>query len=712
MKRERFEVLAPAGSMEILKAVLEAGADAVYVGGQRFGARAYANNFSDEELLAAIDYVHLHEKKLYLTVNTLMKNRELPELIQYLNPFYQQGLDAVIVQDMGALKAIHRAYPDLDIHASTQMTITGVEGARLLYELGATRVVTARELSIKEIASIHKEVPVEIETFVHGALCYCYSGQCLFSSVLGGRSGNRGRCAQPCRLPYSLQTENGEVMSKEAYLLSLKDNCGIELLPKLYDAGVYSLKIEGRMKQKEYAAGVVAKYCSYIKRLCETDGDTRFTDDEMKHLLGLGNRCGFTKEYFRSHNGNGDMITYSKPSHEKSITLDETYEPKHLPVWGHVYAKVGEPLTFTIWNEDNSMSLAGDIVQEAMKRPLVEADYEKAMGKLGDDVFEMEALTCEIVGNGFLPIGALKELRRKTFANFKENLICRYRRKMVELKQEDVKPHAISSKEQLICSLEDREVLSEVIKDKNVTDIYMDMMNYDASFDRSLMQRDFSLIQESGKDGYVMLPYIFREHTRMNYDRQIEAFHSLPFKGFIIRNYEELIWVREHFPHKAWICDHNLYCYNDISSNAFLDMGAQAVTMPFELNRGEIQKRDNSYTQMMIYGRYPLMISAQCLRKNTKGCTHTPGKLKLVDRYKKVFPVRNLCGTCENIIYNSLPTSLLDQKSELTKMGLHAFRLHFTFETKEQVHNLLDNYCLERNPDIETTKGHFKRGVE
>ena len=266
-RKRKIELLAPAGSYETFCAVIAAGADAVYVGGTAFGARAYANNFSEEELLKAIDYAHVHNRKLYLTVNTLFKEKELTEqLYSYLLPYYKQGLDAVIVQDIGAMKFIREHFPDLEIHTSTQMTVTNRYGAQMMKELGANRIVTAREMSFVEIEDIAKHVDVEIESFVHGALCYCFSGQCLFSSMIGGRSGNRGRCAQPCRLPYAVVDEKNKVMNnpKKPYILSLKDLCTVKLIPQLVKAGVYSFKIEGRMKQTEYAAGVVEIYRKYI----------------------------------------------------------------------------------------------------------------------------------------------------------------------------------------------------------------------------------------------------------------------------------------------------------------------------------------------------------------------------------------------------------------------------------------------------------------
>lgn len=309
----QIEILAPAGSVEIMKAAYKAGADAVYMGGRMFGARAYADNADTEEMLRAIDYAHLHERRLYLTVNTLLKNTEIEkQLMNYLRPFYEQGLDAVIVQDMGVLQWIHSYFPDLPIHASTQMTVCGPAYGRWLGSQGVTRIVTPRELDLKEIAAMKEETGLEIETFVHGALCYCYSGQCLMSSMIGGRSGNRGRCAQPCRLPYSFDGNQGK---KTGYLLSPRDLCSIELLPDILDAGVDSLKIEGRMKKPEYAALTTAVYRQYVDQYLEKGRKGyKVNKEDIEQLMDLYNRGGFTDGYFYRHNGS-QMMSVAKPNH-------------------------------------------------------------------------------------------------------------------------------------------------------------------------------------------------------------------------------------------------------------------------------------------------------------------------------------------------------------------------------------------------------------
>lgn len=320
---KEIEILAPAGSYEGMKAAMNAGCDAVYIGGRSFGARAYANNLDDDILLQAIDEAHIRGKKLYLTVNTLLKEKELTgELYRFLEKFYLQGLDAVIVQDVGVLHFIHKNFPELPIHASTQTTLTMAEGANLLKDYGVTRLVTARELSLSEIKNIRNNTDLEIETFVHGALCYCYSGQCLMSSMIGGRSGNRGKCAQPCRMPYQFHSEGDKLSSdKEKYLLSPKDINTLALIPDLIDAGIDSFKIEGRMKKPEYAAAVAHTYRKYVdlyQELGKEKYNTHLQSEEFRKdmimLQDIYNRGGFSQGYGKSYNGKA-MMSLNRPNH-------------------------------------------------------------------------------------------------------------------------------------------------------------------------------------------------------------------------------------------------------------------------------------------------------------------------------------------------------------------------------------------------------------
>lgn len=318
MQRKEIEVLAPAGSYDILKAVIEAGADAVYLGGNMFGARAFAGNFNEQELLSALDYAHMRGKKIYLTVNTLLKDSELNDrLVDYIAPYYEAGLDAAIVQDFGVFNTLKKNFPNLHLHASTQMTVTGSKSAALLKSFGASRVVTARELSLSELKQIRNECDIEIESFVHGALCYCYSGQCLLSSMNGGRSGNRGRCAQPCRLAYELYDgmENRINNRNREYALSPKDMCALSLIPDIIEAGVNSLKIEGRMKNVTYAAGVTALYRKYTDMYLNNGREGFFVSDkDIEVLMDIYNRGAFTKGYYNSDKGKS-MMSVERPNH-------------------------------------------------------------------------------------------------------------------------------------------------------------------------------------------------------------------------------------------------------------------------------------------------------------------------------------------------------------------------------------------------------------
>ena len=308
---ERVELLAPAGNMESLYAAVQSGANAIYLGGDKFSARAYAHNFDDISIKDAVKYCHLYNVKIYVTMNTLMKEGELKEALEYAKFLYNIGVDALIIQDMGFFCILQKNIPDFEVHASTQMTIHNGEGALFLSDMGVKRIVLSRELSLKEIRHISQELKIETEIFVHGALCICYSGQCLMSSIIGGRSGNRGRCAQPCRLPYKIVNKK-ECTEKSGYLLSPKDMCTIEDMNEIIESGTSSLKIEGRMKRPEYVAGVVTEYKNAIKNFYNASSSIYTDKDVKKRLLQLFNREGFSKAYLYGNTGK-DMMAYSFP---------------------------------------------------------------------------------------------------------------------------------------------------------------------------------------------------------------------------------------------------------------------------------------------------------------------------------------------------------------------------------------------------------------
>ena len=717
MMKKEFELLAPAGSFEILKAVIAAGADAVYVGGSQFGARAYANNFTEEELLEAIDYVHLRGKKLFLTVNTLFKNNEIKDaLYDYLLPYYKKGLDAVIVQDFGAIDYIKTYFPDLPIHTSTQMTVTGVEGARFLKNLGVERVVLARELSILEMKKIKEEAEVELEAFIHGALCYSFSGQCLFSSILGGRSGNRGRCAQPCRLPYAVLDESKKEYKKESYVLSLKDLCGIEYLQQLREAGVYSLKIEGRMKQASYAAGVVSFYRKYI------DLEKQVSKDDMQHLYELGNRCGFTTEYFTKHNDKS-MITFEKPSYEKSNdALHQEIEHKYvgnksqLPVTGTLLIYKGQQMEFYVNYQNYHAYVSMGEVQEAKNKPLTVADVRERMNKTGESAFYFENLEIQMDEDVFVPNGVLNQLRRDALAQLEQQMLAEFAREEAtvnECNDKKVSDDTEDIQERVICSCETREQFEAILnRGFAVTDIYIDASMYPRDSFMEGLEQDIVSVHKEGKKIYLKLPAIFRAHTSKYFmEMNVQLNHS-DLDGVVVRNYEELSFVKDELPEKEIIIDHSLYTYNDYAKSAFREYGILRDTIPLELNQKEIRNRDNCNSEMVIYGYYPLMTTAGCVHKNTKSCDKKSQITYLKDRYNVLFPVKNYCNDCYNIIYNSVPVCLFSESRRLQENGIKNFRLDFTIETGREVENILNLHNEGKGRAIDYTNGHYKRGVE
>ena len=708
MRNKDFELLAPAGNLEIFKGVIESGADAVYVGGSMFGARAYANNFTEEELLEAIDFAHLRGVKVYLTVNTLIKNSELSKLYDYLLVYYKRGLDAVIVQDIGVVKAIHEYFPSMEIHTSTQMTVTGADGVRFLSQFGVTRVVMAREVSLAEMKRIHEETGMELEAFVHGALCYSYSGQCLFSSILGGRSGNRGRCAQPCRLPYTVEGK------KDEYILSLKDMCGIKALDKLHDAGVYSLKIEGRMKQLEYACGVVKYYRSYI------DSMKPVTDADYDRIKALGNRCGFTDRYYFDHNGS-DMVTYVKPNFV-SNAAEPSPEKRKLSIEGELVLREGEPGSLTVKRGDVTYKASIEPVSAALKAPLDKKAAIDRINKTGDTDFEFSHIKAQIGENVFVPNGALNKLRRDAISGLCDKLLKKYYRddaryadisSMCELPEHVVKSDAthedgaVNAKDYTtICSCMTRAQLDTLISYECFDVFYLDFDMYDR---KTLIQQfadDVKSLTKRNKKVYLMLPTIFRADSSDYFVSIAKELDKVSFEGFVVKNYEELYLTENLFTGKKVILDHNMYTFNDVSRSVFFEHGVSGDTVPLELNSREIMHRNNIGSQMIVYGYYPLMTTANCVHKNTKGCDKKQKLIYLKDRYNKSFAVCNNCKECYNTIYNSLPTMLTKNISKLKEAGIRSFRYSFTIETPKQIKTVMDDKVAEY------TNGHYKRGVE
>ena len=726
---KQVELLAPAGNYEALEGAICAGADAVYLAGNRFGARAYADNFTEEELCRGIRMAHIYGRRIYLTVNILVKEAELPELVNFLQPLYEAGLDGVIVQDLGAIQIIRHYFPHLPVHASTQMTITGPDGARFLKEQGICRVVPARELSLKEIQKIKKATGIEVETFIHGAMCYCYSGQCLFSSILGGRSGNRGRCAQPCRLPYSTKNQ------KECYPLSMKDMCTIELLPELIESGIDSFKIEGRMKKPAYAAGVTSIYRKYID-LYYSGKPYQVEKADLKFLSSLYIRSEAGEGYYHQKNGR-NMITLSSPAYSKTSdqvleTIENRFlkQKKKIEIDAAISLKKGEPCFLLLTDGNVQASSIGSVPQEALKQPLKEEDVRKQMNKLGNTSFTLRNLQILMDEDIFVPVRELNDLRREAVLHLEEERI-----------RENGLPCLRHSEEFPACSVVTERSSGQNIhgesqdKAPKMLDVFVSTKEQlKALFNDIPIRRiylDYSLLAESDLlsssweewKGKLFLagPYVIREHNRKDLGVLDEALHSGRFEGLLFRNLETYAYMKKVLPESKLIPDHNLYFWNH-ETVKFWENRITEYTLPVELNQAEwkellLKAPADMEACAIVYGQLPMMVTANCIENTMKNCRHEAGISVLTDRYKTSFPVLHNCRICYNIIYNSVPLSL-HALVEKDMHGISAYRLDFTTENGEETAAVVRYFSdllsgmNAKLPYKEYTTGHIKRGVE
>lgn len=724
--KQHVELLAPAGSLESMKAAICAGADAVYIGGSRFGARAFADNLDESAMKEAIDYAHLHGVKLYLTVNTLMKEAELRELYNYLSPFYEQGLDAVIVQDMGVLSWIRRQFPDLPIHASTQMTITGKESAKLLEQAGVTRVVTARELSLKEISEIRDTCHVEIESFVHGALCYCYSGQCLFSSMVGGRSGNRGRCAQPCRLPYETYI-NGKMTadSNSGYVLSLKDLNTLTLLPEIIEAGVMSLKIEGRMKKPEYTAGVVSIYRKYLDQYLQFGKENyHVRKEDMQKLWDLFNRKGFTQGYYRQHNGS-DMLTHTKADFRmlneawnQEIKKNYVDVEKREKVTGMIVVAKNSPVTITLQCNDVMQVWEGAIPEESIAHSLTEEQVRRQMNRLGGSPFCWERLDVYVDEGVFLPVSVLNEMRREAFSQ----LMCavvepyhRSRRRPLLMEEEICSRDENHDLVRCSVKVDTKEQLEAALEEEGIFRIYVDSLCVEPKCYSQVVKR----IRERKKQGFLVMPRIMRTQAKHFLEQNETTIKNSGWDGYLIASLECLGWMRRRKWQGIYVTDHMLYAWTKKAEQMYRQWGCQEITLPVELTQKELYERGCAGAELIVYGRIPMMVSAQCLKKTTGVCDRRSDQIWIRDRMGNRMPVKNQCTYCYNTIYNSKPLSLLDRREAVARLNPDSIRLEMTTETKKQAKEILRQFVAvyQKQQGMgenlkEFTRGNFNRKVD
>lgn len=700
----QLELLSPAGDLDIFKAVINEGADAVYFGGDLFGARAYAKNFSIEEAAEAIKYAHLHGAKAYLTVNTLLKNLEIEKkLYDYLRAYVENGIDAFIVQDMGVFQLISDFFPDTHIHASTQMSLCTPQGASFIEKMGASRIVTARELSISEIADINKACPdLEIESFIHGALCVCYSGQCLMSSILGGRSGNRGRCAQPCRLPYEMYDSSGKKVSLPGnYLLSPKDFCTIENLPEMIEAGVMSFKIEGRMKKMNYAASVVRVYRHYIDEyLYHGTRNYKVLQEDMQKLLNAGNRSGFTDLYLHNHNGK-ELITFEAPSHTKADEEKVLVSEKKLKINCRIMAKQGKPFSLKLYdNYDRQVLVEGAIVDVSIKKPTSKEEIIKAVSQLGNTSFEIEGLYIDYDDDIFLPVSVIKKVRREAVEKYEELLLSPKDANVIDFEEEKEEGNKRSNPGLFVCV----ETLNQLERVAQFP--FVDAIAVPVSIAAEAINHYQGRI-------YIKLPDVLRG----KFINELKLNDNVD--GVIASSIDELGFLESvSYPKDKIIIDHRLYTYSNRSLSSFKRKGFKTFCAPYELSAKELMHRDNGASQMIIYSRIPMMITANCSLKNSGKCNHQGETYSLTDRKNEKFPVKCNCDFCYNTIYNSKVFMAFDMKDDILNCGFETLRIDFTTENDSQIKEVLLAYEAvfinnRENPlKGDFTKGHLKRGVE
>ncbi|MDO4489799.1 MAG: DUF3656 domain-containing protein [Lachnospiraceae bacterium] len=727
------ELLAPAGSFEALEAALISGADAVYLGGAKFGARAYADNLNEEDLCRAIDLVHRQDKKLYMTVNTLLKEQELEEeLYRYLLPYYREGLDGVIVQDLGVVHALRTWFPELPVHGSTQMAISGAASAELMKQEGLTRVVPARELSLEEIREIYKTTGLEIECFIHGALCYSYSGMCLMSSLIGGRSGNRGRCAGTCRLPYEVY-EKGKRLNgpNTAYPLNTKDMCTLELLPEILDAGVCSLKIEGRMKKPEYTAGVVSVYRKYLDFLAEYPEKFRVEKQDMDLLYDLFNRDGFHQSYFKVRNGKHMMalknakLTDAKQKNSNLLyeKIRKDWKGKKLQrgMQGYLTLHYGEPARLVLLLEDCQAVVEKAGIQKAQNQPVSRERVTAQLHKTGNAPFFFDTLEIEMDEDLFVPMQLLNELRREGMEQLDQALAASFARNAPDQQAVELSSPEIGKDRQtegLWVMTETEEQLKSVCGIPGITGICVPISFLDRK--KPLESVKQLLAELKAVKLRIALPYMVRGREDDWYKNCLKEMLELGVDCFVVRSPESAARMKMQGLAEHCMLDYCIYTLNSQAQSFYRGNGFALDTVPVELNAREIRDRDNSCSELVVYGRTPMMITAQCLKKNMDQCTRAFASLSLKDRKGMTFPVRCVCDSCYNVIYNSLPTSLLKDADRVRALGAASLRVHLTTERGKEAASVV-KACVnvfvkgreEGGENLpESTRGHFKRGVE
>lgn len=694
-----MELLAPAGSMEALRAAVCNGADAVYLGADTFNARINARNFSAADLQEAVVYCHVRGVKVHLTLNTLVLDREMPRAAELIRLAASCGVDAFIVQDLGMVSLCRQLAPDVPIHASTQMSIHSLEGVMEAAALGCSRVVLARELPAEEIAHICKKSPVEIEVFVHGALCMCYSGQCYLSSVIGRRSGNRGQCAQPCRLPYGY----GRFESTR-YPLSLKDNCLAGELDELRRMGVASIKIEGRMKRPEYVAIVTRAYRTVLN-------GGKLTPSDLQELETAFSRQGFTDGYFRGQTGS-DMFGRRQEGEDTAdlfASARATYEqgePQRIGVRFYAMIRRGEPAQLAVEDPDGNLCRTrGPVPEQAVYRSLTPQDLEQQLKKTGGTPYLCTAVRSSLDPDLMLPASAINAMRRDVIA---ELTAKRGRAAPAHLNAYDEPPRydGIAGEPQLTIAVRTAGQITSRMLSMKPTVLYVPLSELAEHPD--LPQRVSVETQLA-----AILPRVIWSGELAPVARQLRTVYEMGVRQVLAGNLGQL-----HIARAAGFAVRGDFGLNIVNSRAMRylrEQGLDSQLLSFELTLPQIRDISKAVpAELLIYGRLPLMLMENCVMKNRTGiCTCQTGTVRLVDRVGEEFPIVKDPGTCRNVLLNGKKLYLLDKKDALRGMGLWALRLQFTTENPGEIDKVLMDYQGRAVFDAGSyTRGLYSRGVE
>lgn len=694
-----LELLSPAGSMEALRAAVQNGADAVYLGYDSFNARMNAQNFSADELQEAIVYCHVRGVKVHLTLNTLVSDREMPHAADVIRTAAAFGVDAFIVQDLGVVQLCKEIAPDVPIHASTQMSVHSLEGVQAAAALGCSRVVLARELPREEIAHICRMSPIEIEVFVHGALCMCYSGQCYLSSVIGRRSGNRGQCAQPCRLAYGYGR-----YEPARFPLSLKDNCLVDYLDELRRMGVASIKIEGRMKRPEYVAIVTKAYRTVLS-------GKQLTADERAQLENAFSREGFTQGYYENKKG-PDMFGIRQPGGVDRQLLAsaqasyEHVETPRVPVRFYAMLRAGEPAQLAVEDDDGHVCRTlGPVPQAAQIRSLTSEELALRLKKTGGTPYFVTNAKSVVDPGLMLPASAINAMRRDVIAE----LTARRGRPHLQ-KLGAYNPPALydgmTGEPQLTVYVRQFSQITPRMLSMAPTVLYVPL---------SELVEHPELVQMVGVETQLaaVLPRVRWSGENAQLAAQLKRVYLMGVRQLLVGNIGQVrIAKAAGFAVRG---DFGLNIFNSRAMHLLRAQGLDSQLLSFELTLPQIRDISKAVpTELMIYGRLPLMLTENCIIKNRTGtCSCDAAVTRLTDRMAEEFPIVKDPGTCRNVMLNGKKMYLLDKKDVFRGMGLWALRLQFTTENPGEIDSILSQYQNGGVFDAGSyTRGLYTRGVE